>query len=98
MPPSIVEGLVKKFARSVALDGVDFEVRAGNRVRPARPNGAGKTTAVRVLATILRPDAGRVEVMGRDVVRQANAVRFQIGLAGQSAASTPTSPVARTCA
>ena len=53
------------------------------------PNGAGKTTAVRVLATNLRPDAGRVEVMGRDVVRQAAAVRFQIGLAGQSAAVDP---------
>ncbi len=50
------------------------------------PNGAGKTTAVRVLATILRPDGGRAEVMGLDVVRQAAAVRFQIGLAGQSAA------------
>ena len=85
----IVEGLVKKFGTVVALDGVDFEVRAGTVFGLLGPNGAGKTTAVRVLATILRPDAGRVEVMGRDVVRQANAVRFQIGLAGQSAAVDP---------
>ena len=85
----IVEGLVKKFGTVVALDGVDFEVRAGTVFGLLGPNGAGKTTAVRVLATILRPDAGRAEVMGRDVVRQANAVRFQIGLAGQSAAVDP---------
>ncbi len=82
----VVEGLVKKFDTVVALDGIDFEVRAGSVFGLLGPNGAGKTTAVRVLATILRPDAGRVEVMGRDVVRQAAAVRFQIGLAGQSAA------------
>ena len=82
----IVEGLVKKFGTVVALDGIDFEVSAGSVFGLLGPNGAGKTTAVRILATILRPDAGRVEVMGRDVVRQAVAVRFQIGLAGQSAA------------
>jgi ABC-2 type transport system ATP-binding protein len=85
----IVEGLVKKFGTVVALDGIDFEVRTGSVFGLLGPNGAGKTTAVRVLATILRPDAGRVEVMGRDVVRQAAAVRFQIGLAGQSAAVDP---------
>src|SRR5207245_1175581 len=53
------------------------------------PNGAGKTTAVRVLSTILRPDSGRAEVLGFDVVGDAEAVRYQIGLAGQYAAVDP---------
>ena len=81
-----VEALVKHYGDVVALDGVDFDVPAGTVFGLLGPNGAGKTTAVRVLATILRPDAGHAEVMGFDVVRDAAAVRFQIGLAGQSAA------------
>ncbi len=81
-----VEGLVKRFGEVAALDGVDFEVPAGTVFGLLGPNGAGKTTAVRVLATILRPDAGRAEVLGRDVVRDPDAVRMQIGLAGQYAA------------
>ncbi len=81
-----VEGLSKRFNKVVALDGIDFEVPAGTVFGLLGPNGAGKTTAVRVLATIIRPDGGRAEVMGYDVVRQAAAVRFQIGLAGQNAA------------
>ncbi len=81
-----VEGLTKRFGNVAALDGIDFEVPAGSVFGLLGPNGAGKTTAVRVLATILRPDGGHAEVMGYDVVRQATAVRFQIGLAGQSAA------------
>jgi daunorubicin resistance ABC transporter ATP-binding subunit len=81
-----VEGLTKRFGNVAALDGIDFEVPPGSVFGLLGPNGAGKTTAVRVLATILRPDGGHAEVMGYDVVRQATAVRFQIGLAGQSAA------------
>jgi daunorubicin resistance ABC transporter ATP-binding subunit len=82
----LVEGLTKRFGTLRALDGIDFAVPPGAVFGLLGPNGAGKTTAVRVLATILRPDGGRAEVMGLDVVRQAAAVRFQIGLAGQSAA------------
>ena len=81
-----VEGLAKHYDKVAALDGIDFVVPAGTVFGLLGPNGAGKTTAVRVLATILRPDAGRAEVMGYDVVRQAAAVRVQIGLAGQNAA------------
>jgi daunorubicin resistance ABC transporter ATP-binding subunit len=84
-----VEGLVKHFGKVKALDGIDFEVPAGTVFGLLGPNGAGKTTAVRILATILRPDSGRAEVMGFDVARQAHAVRHQIGLAGQSAAVDP---------
>ncbi len=82
----LVEGLTKRFGTLAALDGIDFAVPPGSVFGLLGPNGAGKTTAVRVLATILRPDGGRAEVMGFDVVRQAADVRFQIGLAGQSAA------------
>src|SRR5205085_3814196 len=53
------------------------------------PNGAGKTTAVRVLATVIDPDGGRAEVLGYDVVREAEEVRYRIGLAGQFAAVDP---------
>jgi ABC-2 type transport system ATP-binding protein len=82
----IVEGLVKRFKSLVAVDGVTFDVPAGTVFGLLGPNGAGKTTVVRMLATILHPDGGRAEVMGYDVARQAEAVRYQIGLAGQSAA------------
>ena len=84
-----VEGLIKRFGSLAALDGIDFEAPAGTVFGLLGPNGAGKTTAVRVLATILRPDGGRAEVMGFDVTRDPVAVRFQIGLAGQSAAIDP---------
>jgi ABC-2 type transport system ATP-binding protein len=82
----VVEGLVKRFGDVVALDGIDLQVTQGTVFGLLGPNGAGKTTAVRVLATILRPDAGRAEVLGYDVVKQDNAVRRRIGLAGQNAA------------
>jgi daunorubicin resistance ABC transporter ATP-binding subunit len=82
----VVEGLVKRFGDVLALDGIDLEVAQGTVFGLLGPNGAGKTTAVRVLATILRPDAGRAEVLGYDVVKQDNAVRRRIGLAGQNAA------------
>jgi ABC-2 type transport system ATP-binding protein len=85
----VVEGLRKSFGDVVALDGVDFEVPRGTVFGLLGPNGAGKTTAVRVLATVLRPDAGHAEVLGHDVVREPEAVRRRIGLAGQNAAVDP---------
>jgi len=84
-----VEGLQKRFDEVVALAGIDFAVPEGTVFGLLGPNGAGKTTAVRVLATILPPDAGRAEVLGHDVVRDAAAVRRRIGLAGQNAAVDP---------
>jgi ABC-2 type transport system ATP-binding protein len=82
----MAEGLGKRFGDSVALDGFDLAVPAGTVHGMLGPNGAGKTTALRVLATLLRPDRGRAEVAGRDVVRQAAEVRGRIGLLGQHAA------------
>jgi ABC-2 type transport system ATP-binding protein len=84
-----VEGLTKRFGDVVALDGVDFEVPAGSVFGLLGPNGAGKTTAIRILATVLEPDAGRASVLGHDVVREPDAVRRRIGLAGQFAAVDP---------
>ncbi|MGQ0803957.1 MAG: ATP-binding cassette domain-containing protein [Actinomycetota bacterium] len=81
-----VQGLEKRFGDVVALDGVDFAVPTGTVLGLLGPNGAGKTTAVRALTTIIRPDAGRAEVLGFDVVRRPQAVRARIGLAGQFAA------------
>ncbi|HEX4898254.1 MAG TPA: ATP-binding cassette domain-containing protein [Candidatus Limnocylindrales bacterium] len=84
------EGLVKVYrsrkSEVRALDGVDLEVEQGTVVGLLGPNGAGKTTAVRILATLLRPDAGRATVAGFDVVRQAQQLRSVIGLSGQYAA------------
>src|ERR671936_2573012 len=84
-----VEALAKRFGQVVALDGIDFEVPAGTVFGLLGPNGAGKTTAVRILATVIRPDGGRAEVLGHDVVRRAEDVRYRIGLAGQFAAVDP---------
>ncbi|MGW6495495.1 ATP-binding cassette domain-containing protein [Nonomuraea angiospora] len=80
------EGLRKRYAATEALKGIDLDVPAGTVCGLLGPNGAGKTTAVRILATLLRPDAGRAEVAGLDVVRDAAPLRFRIGLAGQHAA------------
>jgi oleandomycin transport system ATP-binding protein len=80
------EGLVKRFGETTALDGVDLGVRTGTVLGLLGPNGAGKTTAVRVLATLLNPDAGRATVGGYDVVRDAHQVRQLVGLTGQYAA------------
>ena len=81
-----VRGLTKSFGEVVALDGVDLDAAAGTVLGLLGPNGAGKTTAVRVLATLLRPDAGEVRVAGLDVRRDAAELRTRIGLAGQYAA------------
>jgi ABC-2 type transport system ATP-binding protein len=88
-PAILVEGLTKRFGSIEALGGIDFDVPPGTVFGLLGPNGAGKTTAVRILTTILPPDAGRAEVLGYDVVRAAGAVRSRIGLAGQSAAVDP---------
>ena len=85
------EGLVKIYrtrgAGEVrALDGVDLVVPEGSVLGLLGPNGAGKTTAVRILATLLQPDAGRAVVAGHDVVREPQQVRRAIGLSGQYAA------------
>ena len=79
------EGLVKRYGTTTALAGVDLAVRTGTVVGVLGPNGAGKTTAVRILSTLLRPDAGRATVAGFDVVRQAHQVRSLVGLTGQYA-------------
>jgi oleandomycin transport system ATP-binding protein len=79
------EGLVRRFGETTALAGVDLAVRTGTVLGLLGPNGAGKTTAVRVLATLLRPDAGRATVGGYDVLREAHQVRRLIGLTGQYA-------------
>jgi len=85
-PAIAVRGLVKSFGDVRALDGVSFEAAPGTVLGLLGPNGAGKTTAVRVLATLLAPDAGSVCVAGLDVVEDATKLRHQIGLAGQYAA------------
>ncbi|CAN5899554.1 N/A [soil metagenome] len=80
------EGLVKRYGEVVALDGVDLAVPEGTVLGLLGPNGAGKTTAVRILTTLLRPDAGRAEIAGIDVVAEPQRTRSLIGLAGQYAA------------
>jgi len=85
----VVDGLVKRFGDVEALTGVDFEVERGTIFGLLGPNGAGKTTAVRILATVLAPDAGHAEILGYDVVRSPEEVRMRIGLAGQYAAVDP---------
>jgi ABC-2 type transport system ATP-binding protein len=79
-------GLRKSYGRTTALAGLDLEVESGTILGMLGPNGAGKTTAVRVLTTLLRPDAGTARVAGHDVVTEPGAVRTQIGLTGQYAA------------
>ncbi|MFF3328985.1 ATP-binding cassette domain-containing protein [Streptomyces sp. NPDC002888] len=81
-----VEGARKTYGTTHALDGLDLAVTRGTVHGVLGPNGAGKTTLVRILSTLLRPDAGRIEVAGHDVVNRAREVRFRIGLLGQHAA------------
>ena len=86
MPDAIeTSGLVKTFGATRALDGVDLSIREGSVYGLLGPNGAGKTTAIRILATLLRPDAGSASVLGHDVVRDADAVRQKVSLTGQYA-------------
>src|SRR6266581_1667285 len=85
-PAVLAEGVVKRFGGTVALGGVSLGIEEGTVFGLLGPNGAGKTTLVRVFTTLLRPDAGRVDVFGRDVVHEPSAVRELIGLTGQSAA------------
>ena len=85
-PAVRVEGLEKAFGETQALAGVDLQIHEGTVLGLLGPNGAGKTTVVRVLSTLLVPDAGHAEVFGRDVVTHPADVRAMIGLAGQYAA------------
>ncbi len=78
-------GLVKVFGETRAVDGVDLAVRAGTVYGVLGPNGAGKTTTIRMLATLLQPDAGSARVLGHDVVAEADAVRSRVSLTGQFA-------------
>ncbi|MET9731620.1 ATP-binding cassette domain-containing protein [Streptomyces sp. NPDC006458] len=80
-----VRGLVKHYGETKALDGVDLDVREGTVMGVLGPNGAGKTTLVRILSTLLAPDAGQATVAGYDVVRQPRQLRRVIGLTGQYA-------------
>ena len=79
------EGLVKVFGETRAVDGIDLAVRAGTVYGVLGPNGAGKTTTIRMLATLVRPDAGRARVLGHDVVAEADAARSRVSLTGQFA-------------
>jgi ABC-2 type transport system ATP-binding protein len=88
-PAIEAEGLVKRFGSFTAVDSLDLHVEAGTVVSLLGPNGAGKTTIVRMLATLLRPDAGWARVAGYDVVEQAGKVRSLISLTGQFAALDP---------
>jgi ABC-2 type transport system ATP-binding protein len=90
MTPTIeAHGLVKRYGRVRALDGLDLVAERGQVVAVLGPNGAGKTTFVRAVATLLRLDGGTLRVAGHDVRREPQAVRGAIGLAGQFAAVEP---------
>ena len=85
-PPAIeATGLVKSFGSTRAVDGVDLAVDRGSVYGVLGPNGAGKTTTIRMLATLLKPDAGSARVLGRDVVAEADEVRALVSLTGQLA-------------
>src|SRR3990170_3162516 len=78
-------GLVKSFGKTLAVDGVDLAVRRGSVYGMLGPNGAGKTTTIRMLATLIRPDAGTALVLGHDIVKESDAVRGAVSLTGQLA-------------
>jgi ABC-2 type transport system ATP-binding protein len=82
----VVEGLKKSYGTLKVLDGIDFSVKRGEILALLGPNGAGKTTTVKILSTLLSPDAGRATVNGFDLEREADRVRASIGLTGQYAA------------
>ena len=79
----LADGLTKRFGDLTAVDGVSFEIRAGEVVGYLGPNGSGKTTTIRMLLGLLRPSAGRAEVLGFDVVRQTEAIRPLVGYMSQ---------------
>jgi len=81
-------GLEKSFGRVKVLAGLDLNVQRGTVLALLRPNGAGKTTTIRILSTLLKPDAGRASVLGYDVVRQPEEVRKVISLARTGTPST----------
>jgi ABC-2 type transport system ATP-binding protein len=83
------QGLIKRYGKTTALDGLDLVAESGQVVAVLGPNGSGKTTFVRTVATLLRPDAGTLRVAGHDVRTDPAAVRRIIGLAGQFAAIEP---------
>src|SRR5260370_32287034 len=85
-PAILAEGLSKAYGKIHALDGLDLVAKEGSVLGVLGPNGAGKTTAVRILTTLTKPDRGRAEVAGLDVVTHAATVRERIGLSGQYAA------------
>lgn len=85
-PAILLEGVHKSYGKIHALAGLDLVAEEGGVLSILGPNGAGKTTAVRILTTLLKPDRGRAEVAGLDVVKHASGVRARIGLAGQYAA------------
>ena len=85
-PAITATGLRKSFGDTVVLDGIDLSVPEGSVFALLGPNGAGKTTMVRILATLLKPDAGTARVAGLDVVTDARRLRSEIGLSGQYAA------------
>jgi ABC-2 type transport system ATP-binding protein len=84
-PAIDAEGLVRKFGDNVAVAGMDLEIAPGEIYGVLGPNGAGKTTAIRILATLLRPDSGTALVFGHDVVSEGDAVRGRVSLTGQFA-------------
>lgn len=85
-PAILAEGLHKYYGKTHALAGLDLVAEEGSVLGVLGPNGAGKTTAVRILTTLLKPDGGRAEVAGLDVVKHADTLRARIGLTGQYAA------------
>ena len=90
MTPMIeAAGVVKRFGKTTALDGLNLLAEQGAILAVLGPNGAGKTTFVRCIATLIEPDSGTLRVFGHDVVREAHSVRSSIGLAGQFAAVEP---------
>src|SRR6266540_3345113 len=90
MTPMIeAAGVVRRFGKTTALDGLNLLAEQGAILAVLGPNGAGKTTFVRCIATLIEPDSGTLRVFGHDVVREAHSVRSSIGLAGQLAAVEP---------
>jgi ABC-2 type transport system ATP-binding protein len=89
-------GLVKTFDETRAVDGVDLAVSSGSVYGVLGPNGAGKTTTIRMLATLIRPDAGSARVLGHDIVKESDAVRAAVSLTGQLASVDQDLTAART--